>query len=438
MLFFGWLSCASDPVGPTYHADVAPILAEHCGACHQDGSIAPFSVLSYESAKDWAEPMLASVEGGRMPPWFATESEECDQRIGFVDDPRLDESEKETLRAWIDAGAPEGEPGEAPRPPEIDHLEEVDLDLAIPQPYEVNGLTDIYQCFRIPLDIPQDRWITGVEVVPDNERVVHHVLVWSDPLDLSAERVGPDGSYPCSGTPDFFPTEIAAIWTPGTSPTRAPPDAGTLVHPGGSIVVNIHYHPTGLSAEVDQTRVRLSLREDQPSSHTTWFLVDSPFGAEVQPGPGDESGPIFEIPAGQSAHQETVALTIPDFIPFDLKVFAITPHMHYLGTDMLVKLRYASGAEECLVHTPGYRFDFQTMYTYDTSDGPWPTASVGDTIEVRCTYDNSTSNPFMPLHLSASGASEPHDVYWGEETGDEMCMAMVGLVLPPVDWLALF
>ena len=66
-----------------------------------------------------------------------------------------------------------------------------------------------------------------------------------------------------------------------------------------------------------------------------------------------------------------------------------------------------------------------------------PVISPGDTVDVRCTYDNSSNNPFMDLQLEASGSSEPHDVWWGEETGDEMCMAMVGLVIPPVDWLEL-
>jgi hypothetical protein len=54
----------------------------------------------------------------------------------------------------------------------------------------------------------------------------------------------------------------------------------------------------------------------------------------------------------------------------------------------------------------------------------------GDKVRVQCLYDNSESNPFLPLHLEARGATSPEDVGWGEETGDEMCMAMVGLIEP--------
>ncbi len=267
-------------------------------------------------------------------------------------------------------------------------------------------------------------------MLPDNEQVVHHVLVWNDPEDQSADRVGPDGSYPCSGQPDVWPTELVAAWTPGGSPTRSPPGSGTLFHPGATLVVNVHYHPTGTSTEIDRSQIALTWTDQQPEQHTTWYMVDLPFGAVPVDG-------TFEIPAGASAHTETVSLEIPTYIPWDLPVFAITPHMHYLGTEMLVTKRNPVGREECLIHTPNYRFDFQTSYVYDRDSGPLPVARPGDVIDVRCTYDNSPSNPYLQLQLAASGQSAPHDVSWGEETGDEMCMAMVGILIPPIDWLEL-
>ena len=119
-------------------------------------------------------------------------------------------------------------------------------------------------------------------------------------------------------------------------------------------------------------------------------------------------------------------------------MFAVAPHMHYLGTDQLVILDHQDEPDECLVHTPGFRFDFQQAYIYDPATGDLPVVHPGDRIRVQCRYDNSASNPFLPLHLAASGEDAPHDVYWGEQSGDEMCMAMVGLIIPPVDWMELF
>ena len=50
---------------------------------------------------------------------------------------------------------------------------------------------------------------------------------------------------------------------------------------------------------------------------------------------------------------------------------------------------------------------------------------------------HTTPSPGAVDALDAAGIDAPQDVYWGEETADEMCMAMVGLVLPPADWLSL-
>jgi len=425
---------ASGPsTDPTYHRDVAPLLVERCGACHVAGGIAPFSVHDAAEASAWASASLNAIEAGSMPPFFAETTEECEPAAPFLDDPTLSADEVQLLRDWVDAGAPQGDPATASPVPDAtpDHLEDPELELTLPEPFEVSGTEDIYQCFRVPLPIDGDRWITGLEVIPDNDLVVHHVLVWRDPDDASAAKAGPDGSYRCSGEPDIWPTELVAAWTPGGSPMRAPDDSGTPVHPGESLVVNVHYHPTGTTTEIDQTAVAVDLIDEQPSNYTTWYLVDIPFGATVQPSDDGESD--FLIPAGDPAHDETVSLTIPDYIPFDLPVFAITPHMHYLGTDMLVTVDHPDDPDECLIHTPGYRFDFQASYVYDAERDDLPVVSGGDRVDVRCTYDNSMANPFIDDQLESAGWSEPGPVGWGEETGDEMCMAMVGLILPPLE-----
>ncbi len=417
----------------TWHSAIAPLLADRCGACHRDGGIAPFSVETYAQAAPWAPAMLAEVEAGRMPPFYAADTEDCAMDVGFMDDVRLDEAERSMLATWVDAGAPEGDPegAEPVVPRQVDRLEGANALLTLPEPFAVSGTEDVYQCFRIPLEHVEDIWITGLEVVPDNELVVHHVLVWHDPEDQSADRVGADGSYRCSGVPDVWPSELVAAWTPGGSPMQTPPNTGTLVHPGASLVVNVHYHPTGTTTEIDQSSVALRWTTEQPEQHATWFLVDVPFGARTL-------DPPFLIPAGAARHEETVQLTVPEFVPFDLPVFAITPHMHYLGTEMLVTRESADDSEEsCLIHTPGFRFDFQASYVYDPSTGELPVIRPGDRVSVRCTYDNSEQNPYLDLQLDAAGWESPGNVAWGEETGDEMCMAMVGLIIPPIDWLVL-
>ena len=56
---------------PTFEKDVLPILQKHCQECHRPGEIAPFSLLTYESARPWAKAIKTAVVTEKMPPWFA-------------------------------------------------------------------------------------------------------------------------------------------------------------------------------------------------------------------------------------------------------------------------------------------------------------------------------------------------------------------------------
>lgn len=425
---------------PTWARDVGPLLTQRCGSCHQEGGIAPMALTTYADAFAWREAIEQVVADGTMPPFDAVTSADCTPPAPWKDDPRLTDEEHALLADWIAAGAPEGTaasdlPLQVPAP---DVLLAPKATVSIPAPYTVDGDHDTYVCFRVEVPHDSDVWITGVQVVPDNTKVVHHVLVWNDPLDLSAAKAGDDGSYPCSGTPDFYPTDLIGTWTPGASVLRAPEGTGTLFKAGATVVVNVHYHPTGGAAEVDQSSVALEWTDVRPSKYLTWFLMDIPFGGTLEDGPNDELGRRFYIPPDVPDHQETVTIDTGTYLPFPIQIYAVTPHMHYLGRDMLVTIEHDDAPDTCLVHTPTYRFDWQTTYVYDAPLSELPTIAPGDKVRVRCTYDNSWSNPNLPAALAASHRDEPGPVTWGEETSDEMCMAMVGLVMPPIDLSSLF
>ena len=46
---------------PTFTHDVAPILNEHCVACHHPNDIAPMSLLTYKDARPWAAAIKQAV-----------------------------------------------------------------------------------------------------------------------------------------------------------------------------------------------------------------------------------------------------------------------------------------------------------------------------------------------------------------------------------------
>ena len=54
------------------------------------------------------------------------------------------------------------------------------------------------------------------------------------------------------------------------------------------------------------------------------------------------------------------------------------------------------------------------------------TVNPGDRIRVECHWDNSAAN--QPIVDGVQ--QEPHDVGWGEGTGDEMCLGLMYVTAP--------
>src|SRR5437588_851613 len=112
VLTLAFLATSLATAAPTFSKDVAPILYKRCVQCHRPNDIAPMSLLDYKSARPWAKSIRESVLTRRMPPWFA------DPRFGsFANDPRLSTGEIETIQAWADGGAMEGNALDRPRRP---------------------------------------------------------------------------------------------------------------------------------------------------------------------------------------------------------------------------------------------------------------------------------------------------------------------------------
>ncbi|MCE2541836.1 MAG: hypothetical protein J4F30_00125, partial [Acidobacteria bacterium] len=121
----------------TFTKDVLPILQRSCQGCHRPGAIAPMSLISYQDVRPWARSIKRYVETREMPPWY------IDRRIGiqdFKDDPSLTDEEIATIAAWVDSGAPRGNPADAPPPmeflsPNEWRIGEPDLVISMPEPY---------------------------------------------------------------------------------------------------------------------------------------------------------------------------------------------------------------------------------------------------------------------------------------------------------------
>ncbi|MET0211781.1 MAG: cytochrome c [Vicinamibacterales bacterium] len=159
----------------TFNRDVMPILQKNCQTCHRPGQIAPMSLLTYKDARPWARAIKNAVVARTMPPWFA------DPEYGhFRNERRLAQSDIDTIVQWSDAGAPEGDPKDAPPPvrwPEDGWQIKPDYIVEGPT-YDipVKGIVE-WTWFVVPGGFTKDTWVTSIEVLPSQPAVTHHVCL---------------------------------------------------------------------------------------------------------------------------------------------------------------------------------------------------------------------------------------------------------------------
>ncbi|EDM77159.1 hypothetical protein PPSIR1_30791 [Plesiocystis pacifica SIR-1] len=416
---------------PNWHQDVAPLVAEACGGCHLAGGIAPFSLEDYASASPWAGLMADAVEDRRMPPWHAAETDECEPVAPYRHDPRLSDEQITMLRDWSELGAPEGDPELAAPLPEPPLLELANPTTTVlnPTPVEVEAqgnVLDFTHCLSFDPGNDEEVYLDGLQVVPGNRKVLHHVLMY---VDESAESASWEGGvkYDCGGGSGLSGSApLVGAWVPGSLPIETPDGVAVPLPAGARIVYNVHYHATGAGPETDMN-TGLALRwTDQAPEYTALFAL---IGA---PGIGDPLTGLLHIPPYAEGHVEEYEWPVEvngQGIPaiLDVRVWTVAAHMHKVGVDMRVWVEDGQGEDHCLVHTPSWDFNWQRFYTYDQPIEDDYRITNGDVVRLRCEYDNTLDNPGVVSALSELGLTEPIDVFVGEGTLDEMCLAAVGV-----------
>ncbi len=429
---------------PTFKKDVEPLLQQKCQSCHREGGIAPFTLVSYDEAKSMAELARKKIESRTMPPWGAFDSEACKMQHAFKDDLRLTDAQIALFGRWVDAGMPLGDASIQNPPPVFqgDGLATKTATLQMNAPFELQGGgPDDIRCFPIDPGFATDTWIGGVNVVPGNPKIVHHVIVYTDPNGEGATKAGTEGSYKCFGGPGVADTSLLMAWAPGARPIRYA-DAGIKVKASSKLVMQVHYHPTP-ETQKDQTGFEVEVLPTKPTNVAQLLLLGNARGEKgiikLLPGPNDPAtGPEFRIPANAKNHTESMELVLPDTLGgFPLPVMSVATigaHMHWAGVDMRIEVERGAAssgpAKECLLGTPKYDFNWQRGYSIDAPMPELPTIQAGDKLRFTCTYDNTTDNPNVKRALAEQRLPAPVDITLGESTLDEMCLGVLAVLRP--------
>lgn len=390
--FFGKLKAQ------TWSQDVAPILFAKCGSCHNPGGAGHFSLLSFEDAFYMRFSIQSKVVSGKMPPWppDTTYTRLAHERI-------LSVAEIQTISSWVDNGALSGDLSSAPPPPEYTNgpeLNNYDLELTIPT-YTVNTVTDLYRCFVLPPGITQNKMITGLEVIPGNQNIVHHVLVFSDTthqaqvLDAGDAEPGYT-NFGGIGTPN--PTLLAG-WVPGTRALQMPANFGIKLFANADVVLQIHY-PGGVFNQTDSTKIRFKFA---PSTTGMRQVNTAPILNHII---GLTDGPLV-IPANETKTFHTT-YTIP---AVNVSLLSVAPHMHLIGKNIVAFAVSPQQDTIPFIRINDWDFHWQGFYNFKKV----VKVPASSTFYGEAFYDNTINNPNNPNN-------PPQTVSVGEGTTDEMCL----------------
>jgi mono/diheme cytochrome c family protein len=387
-------STAEQNADVTWSRDIAPVFQDKCVSCHREGGGAPFSLVGYRDATRRADTILELVEDRRMPPWHAVGGD-----IPLLGDRRLSAGEIDRVRAWVEAGRPEGDPAHAPVPRKFStewQLGEPDLIVEMEEAYELpaDG-PDIYRHFVIRTGLTEEKFLKAAEFRPGTPRVVHHALIYADTSGRARQMDGADPAPGFNEMPvgDGAGRQIGG-WVPGATPRPLPEGLAHRLPAGSEIVIQTHFHLSG-KPERERSRVGLYFGDKPPERPFTSIQLPPVFGAfsgiDLAPGAAHaEVADSFELPVA-------------------VRAFGLHPHAHYRGKSLRLTARLPDGRNLVLLNIPKWDMNWQEEYRFAEP----VLLPAGTRLESRIVWDNSAAsagNPVVP----------PVRVRWGLQSLDEM------------------
>jgi hypothetical protein len=382
---------------PVFYKDVLPILQKHCQECHRPGEIAPMPFVSYAGTRPWAQAIREQVIARKMPPWFA------DPMYGhFANDRSLSQPEIDMLAAWAKAGAPPGDPKDAPPPrdwPRGWNIGTPDAVFEMPQAFPVpaKGAVD-YQYLILPTHFTEDRWVQKVEVRTSSRAAVHHAVVYiREPGSTWLEGEPREKTFSVPIAKGFTTSDLLMVYTPGNSYDEWPAGIAKRIKAGSDLVLQMHYTASGRAIQ-DRTRVGVVFAKEPPRQAVLSLQM---------------SNDRFVIPPGDSNYRVQVSGTLPN----DALLISMFPHMHLRGKAFEYLITGPNGHVETLLKINHYDFQWQLNYRLAAPR----LIKAGTRLEWVGYFDNSPNNPNNPDPTA--------EVRYGEQSWEEMMIGFFDVVV---------
>ena len=409
------LCAASVPANVTFNKNVLPILQKQCQECHRPGEVTPMSLLTYQETRPWAKAIKTAILTKKMPPWFAE-----DGHRKLANEHKLTDAEIQTIVAWADNGAPEGNAKDKPADVHFASgwsIGKPDVIVEAPKdvPIKATGLMD-QSNMLVKVNFPHDIWVSAAEVRPGNAKVVHHMKAWVRPPGSSWMKDAPEGelfrptrgqfgealtAQPAGGEAPSGPRpaqEILAKYNPGVNAQEFSLNgAAKFIAAGSDIVFECHYVTTG-KPETDRPRVGIVLAKQAPEMR---YITNT-----------GVNNTRFAIPPGATNFEVKAESVLQN----EAQLAWVQPHMHLRAKDYELRAYYPSGESEVLLKG---KFDFNWQLGYEFEKPIL--LPKGTRLESIAHYDNSANNPYNP--------DPTIEVRYGPQTTDEMAVSFTGFII---------
>ena len=370
-----------NPEGVTFTKDIVPILQRSCQNCHRAGGGAPMAFTTYQETRRYATRIRDRTairdRMGAMPPFFVEPGVGIQR---FKNGNALSDEELAKIQAWVDNGAPEGDPADMPLPLDFPAdqgwvLGDPDLvlrsvDVTVP----AVGPDRWGDIGIVPTGLTEDRWVHSVEVREINDiptdaaattvggrYVFHHMTYFSGVLNedgtglVSQGRVWP--VHEIGRNADVFGDGV-----------------GMLLQANSALSLSAsHVHSTGGQANTGHLEFGFKFfpRGYEPKYTSSIRLGGNGIDMDVRPNQ-----------AGQEFHSYEVMTSHTKIISFE-------PHLHAPGVRMCMEAIW--GINRFTLNCVGYDHNWVKQYLYE--DDAAPLLPRGTILHIVGFVDTSDENP---------------------------------------------
>ncbi len=387
----------------TYAKDVAAIIQNNCLVCHRPGGIGPMDLVTYEDARRYARRIREQVSNRLMPPYY------YDSDIGIQElehDWRLSQADIDKVVAWVDQGAPLGNPADMPPAPTLIDTDEWVFAPELGQPDVIvsstpidipaNGL-DMWHRPIVPVGITTDRCIRAIQVKPagDAKGVVHHA-------NSTFQRLQDDGSFEGTG-------DRASEYAMGKLGELIPEGVCRIAPANSYIAWEIHLFPGGIGAA--------AANDVLPGNRVEMGLWLWPENYEYK---YKQDLASYDIDEGELVLKPHGTAMAQGFQVFDhpVRIDSFQPHGHLRLRSASLEILYPeTGRIEVISMISNWSAVWHQSHIYKADAAPLLPA--GAVLIMKQWYDNTANNPNV--------ADPEMWVDAGARTADEMDHAWIAV-----------